>query len=37
MSKRFYEEDIKELILNKQHLFVSNTDESTVLFEKQSL
>jgi len=34
MSKRFYEEDIKELILNKQHLFVSNTDESTVLFEK---
>lgn len=32
--KRFYEQDIKDLILEKQHLFVSNTDASTVIFEK---
>ncbi|ALA13206.1 hypothetical protein TSARBOMBA_172 [Bacillus phage TsarBomba] len=33
--KKFYESDIKELILNKRHLFLSNKDsKSTVVFEK---
>ena len=32
--KKFYEEDIKELILDKKHLFLNDTEEHTVLFEK---
>ncbi|AIW03549.1 hypothetical protein CPT_Moonbeam151 [Bacillus phage Moonbeam] len=32
--KKFYEQDIKDLILEKQHLFVPSEDENTVLFEK---
>jgi hypothetical protein len=30
----FYEDDIKKLILHKQHIFVPNGDTNTVLFEK---
>lgn len=30
----FYEDDIKELILNKQHIFLNKEQNSTVLFEK---
>jgi len=32
--KRFYEQDIKDLILTKQHLFINSTEHHTVLFEK---
>jgi hypothetical protein len=32
--KKFYEADIKELILEKRHIFVREGDSSTVLFEK---
>lgn len=33
--KKFYEADIKELILNKQHIFIKNPNsKSTVVFEK---
>lgn len=32
--KKFYEADIKEVILNKQHIFVPSGDSNTVLFEK---
>jgi hypothetical protein len=34
MKKAFYEDDIKELILEKKHIFVSAGYNSTVLFEK---
>lgn len=35
MAKKFYEQDIKELILNKRHLFIGNPDDRHVLlFEK---
>ncbi|AMQ66656.1 hypothetical protein BH753_gp174 [Bacillus phage Shbh1] len=37
MRKRFYEQDIKDLILEKRHIFLNsdyNNDNSTVLFEK---
>lgn len=33
MSK-FYEDDIKQTILKKQHLFISTDDKSTIVFEK---
>jgi len=32
--KRFYEADIKDLILTKQHLFIQPGEDHTVLFEK---
>lgn len=31
---KFYEADIKELILNKKHIFLQSGQDSTVLFEK---
>lgn len=32
--EKFYEDDIKKVILEKRHLFISSDDRSTVLFEK---
>lgn len=35
MTRKFYEQDIKDLILEKKHLFIKNSElRSTVLFEK---
>lgn len=31
---KFYEEDIKEVILNKKHLFIEEDEKHTILFEK---